>query len=125
MRKAGVVTVAVLAAIVLGAGWFALVADYSEGYRVGKIIKLSRKGYFFKTWEGTLDFGYLQNDSNAGVATRIWEFSVPGDDDGVRRQIDEAIAGDYKAKVWYREKYFKLPWRGDTSHFVYKVERAG
>jgi hypothetical protein len=124
MRKAGVV-IAVMAAIVLGAGWFALVADYSEGYRVGKIIKLSRKGYVFKTWEGTLDFGYLQNDPNAGVATRIWEFSVPGDDDNVRRQIDDAIAGDYKAKVWHREKYFKVPWRGDTTQFVYKVERAG
>jgi len=125
MRKAGVITAAVLVAIVLGGGWFALVADYSEGYRVGKIIKLSRKGYVFKTWEGTLDFGYLQNDPNAGVATRIWEFSVPADDDVVRRQIDDAIAGDYKAKVWYREKYFKLPWRGDTTQFVYKVERAG
>ena len=125
MRKAGVVTATVLAAVVLGAGWFTLAADYSEGYRVGKIIKLSRKGYVFKTWEGTLDFGYLQNDPNAGVATRIWEFSVPGDEDGVRRQIDDAIAGDYKAKVWYREKYFQLPWRGDTKQFVYKVERAG
>jgi hypothetical protein len=125
MRKAGVVTATVLVAIVLGAGWFVLAADYSEGYRVGKVIKLSRKGYVFKTWEGTLDFGYLQNDPDAGVATRIWEFSVPGDEDGVRRQIDDAIAGDYKAKIWYREKYFRLPWRGDTKHFVYKVERAG
>ena len=73
----------------------------------------------------TKDYGYLQTDPNAGVATRIWEFSVPGDDVGVRRQIDDAIAGDYKAKVWYREKYFRIPWIGDTREFVYKVERAG
>jgi len=124
MKKAAWVTVAVVVAILLGTGWFLLAADYSEGYRVGKIIKLSRKGYVFKTWEGTLDFGYLQNDPNVGVATRIWEFSVPGDE-AVRRQIDDAIAGDFKAKVWYREKYLQIPWLGDTKQFVYKVERAG
>jgi len=125
MKKAGLITAAVLAVALAGGGWLAFFADYSEGYRVGKIIKLSHKGYVFKTWEGTLDFGYLQNDPAAGVATRIWEFSVSGDQDDVRKQIDDAIAADYKAKVWYREKYFRLPWRGDTKHFVYRVEKAG
>ena len=123
MRKAATIAIAVLAVALLGGMWFAFVADYSDGYRVGKIIKLSRKGYVFKTWEGTLDFGYLQNDPDAGVATRIWDFSVSSDD--VTKDIDAAIAGDYKAKVWYHEKYLKLPWRGDTKYFVYKVERAG
>jgi len=125
MKKAGLIAAAVVAVALAGGVWFALFADYSEGYRVGKIIKLSHKGYVFKTWEGTLDFGYLQNDPDAGVATRIWDFSVAGDRDEVRREIDDAIAGDYKAKVWYHEKYLRLPWRGDTRHFVYKVERAG
>jgi hypothetical protein len=125
MKKAGLITAAVLAVALAGGGWLAFFADYSEGYRVGKIIKLSHKGYVFKTWEGTLDFGYLQNDPAAGVATRIWEFSVSGDQDDVLKQIDDAIAADYKAKVWYHEKYFRLPWRGDTKHFVYRVEKAG
>ena len=78
MKKAGLIAAAVLIVALLLGGWLALFADYSEGYRVGKIIKLSHKGYLFKTWEGTLDFGYLQNDPAAGVATRIWEFSVSG-----------------------------------------------
>jgi hypothetical protein len=125
MKKSGLIAAAVLIVAILVGGWVALFADYSEGYRVGKIIKVSHKGYLFKTWEGTLDFGYLQNDPAAGVATRIWEFSVLGDQEEVRKEIDAAIAGDYKAKVWYHEKYFQLPWRGDTKHFVYKVERAG
>ena len=123
MRKAATIAIAVLAVALLGGIWFAFVADYSDGYRVGKIIKLSRKGYVFKTWEGTLDFGYLQNDPDAGVATRIWDFSVSSDE--VTKDVDAAIAGDYKTKVWYHEKYLKLPWRGDTKYFVYKVERAG
>ncbi|HEX4884976.1 MAG TPA: 6-phosphogluconate dehydrogenase [Casimicrobiaceae bacterium] len=124
MKKA-LALVALVAVLLAGAvGWFVVAADYSEGFRVGKVIKLSHKGYVFKTWEGTLDFGYLQNDPDAGVATRIWDFSVAPGDDEVRRQIDTAIAGDYKVKLHYREKYVKLPWRGDTKHFVTKVERA-
>ena len=116
-----------IALVVIGGGgilWFAMSADYSEGYRVGKVIKLSHKGYVFKTWEGTLDFGYLQTDPEGGVATRIWDFSVaPGAGD-VRAQIDTAIAGDYKVKLHYEEKYVRLFWRGDTKHFITKVERA-
>jgi hypothetical protein len=123
--KKFLVTGALLAVlIVVGSVWLATIADYSEGYRVGKVIKLSNKGYVFKTWEGTLDFGYLQTDPQGGVATRIWDFSVAPGDEQVRKDIDSAIAGDYKVKLHYREKYVRLFWRGDTMHFVVKVERA-
>jgi len=124
MKKTLGVIALLVAVAVAGGVWLALYADYSDGYRVGRIIKLSRRGYVFKTWEGTLDFGYLQTDPQAGVATRIWDFSVPADGDDVRKDIDAAIAGDYKTKLLYREKYIQLPWRGETKYFVYKVERA-
>ncbi len=118
------VVLIVLALFALGA-WLAFYADYSEGYRVGKVIKLSRKGYMFKTWEGTLDFGYLQTDPEGGVATRIWDFSVAPGDGQVRRDIDAAIAKNDKVKLYYREKYVRLFWLGDTKHFVTRVEKAG
>ncbi|MDH5286577.1 MAG: 6-phosphogluconate dehydrogenase [Betaproteobacteria bacterium] len=124
MKKALGVFLALVVLVAAGVVWFALSADYSEGFRVGKVIKLSSKGYVFKTWEGTLDFGYLQTDPQGGVATRIWDFSVAPGDAAVRTDIDAAIAGDYKVKLHYREKYVRLFWRGDTKHFVTKVERA-
>jgi hypothetical protein len=124
MKKALGIFVVLLLVIAAGGLWFAVAADYSEGFRVGKVIKLSNKGVLFKTWEGTLDFGYLQTDPAGGVATRIWDFSVAPGDAQVRGDIDAAIAGDYKVKLHYREKYVKLFWRGDTNHFVTKVERA-
>lgn len=124
MKKAFTIFVALFLVVAAGGVWFAVAADYSEGFRVGKIIKLSHRGYVFKTWEGTLDFGYLQTDPTAGVATRIWDFSVAPDAADVRKQIDEAIAGDYKVKLHYREKYVKLFWRGETRYFVTGVERA-
>ena len=123
MKKLVALLIVVL--VVVGAAWFAFVGDYSDGYRVGQIIKLSHKGFIFKTWEGTLDFGYLQQDPNAGMATRLWDFSVRDGDDQVRRDIDSAISSNAKVKLYYREKYLHLPWRGDTKYFVDRVERAG
>src|ERR1700674_3783729 len=104
-------------------GWFAFAADYSDGYRVGQVIKLSRSGYVFKTWEGTLDFGFLQQDPTAGVATRLWDFSVHDDDEQGRKDIDAAISANRKVKLHYREKDFAWSWLGDTQHFVAKSER--
>jgi hypothetical protein len=61
----------------------------------------------------------------AGVATRLWDFSVRDDDEQVRKDIDAAISGNRKVKLHYREKYFRWSWLGDTKHFVDKVELAG
>lgn len=123
MKKLVALLIVVL--VIVAAGWFSFAADYSDGYRVGQIIKLSHKGYIFKTWEGTLDFGYLQQDPSAGVATRLWDFSVRDSDEQVRRDIDSAISSNAKVKLHYREKYFRWLWLGDTKYFVHKVERAG
>lgn len=119
------IALVVVVLILVSTGWIAFEADYSDGYRVGQTIKLSHKGYIFKTWEGTLDFGYLQQDPTGGVATRLWDFSVKDSDEQVRKDIDTAIAANAKVKLYYREKYFRWPWLGDTKHFVTKVERAG
>jgi hypothetical protein len=50
MKKALGVFLALVVLVAAGVVWFALSADYSEGFRVGKVIKLSSKGYVFKTW---------------------------------------------------------------------------
>jgi len=119
------VALVVVLSVVIGAAWIALAADYSDGYRVGQVIKLSRSGYVFKTWEGTLDFGFLQQDPTLGTATRLWDFSVRDGDDAVRKAIDDAIAVNAKVKLFYHEKYFRWSFFGDTKHFVYRLERVG
>src|SRR5690606_22893480 len=52
---------------------FLMYASYGDGYRVGTILKLARKGVIFKTWEGELSQGFLESapDVSAGVGTRI------------------------------------------------------
>ena len=39
-----IIALVVVVLLLAGFGWFAFVADYSDGYRVGQVIKLSRSG---------------------------------------------------------------------------------
>ncbi len=92
---------------------------YSKGDRIGYIYKFSNKGYLFKTNEGILKTGFV-NIGNTSTPNEEWAFSVA--DDSVASQItnlDQRIA----VKLYYREYYTKIFFRGDTKYFVYKMEK--
>ncbi|MCS7017971.1 MAG: hypothetical protein RMJ87_01890 [Cytophagales bacterium] len=55
MKKFLIISSLILVLALIGGVWFAYFASYSEGYRVGKVMKISRKGVLFKTWEGQLN----------------------------------------------------------------------
>lgn len=97
---------------------FAVFANYSDGYRAGTIIKMSEKGMIFKTAEGQLNTGSF----GGGL---IWDFSVKRGDTAVLRQIEQAVDGGYRVKLYYKEKFYRLGILGDTKYFVYKVESVG
>lgn len=91
---------------------------YSKGDRIGYIYKFSHKGYLFKTDEGILKTGFV-NIGNTSTPNEEWAFSV--DNDSVAKQItniDQRIA----VKVFYKEYYTTLFYKGDTKYFVYKIE---
>jgi len=59
-------------------------SNYSNGTRVGKVIKFGEKTNFYggyKSWEGALqmsEFGLQsQNQVNSTVSGNVWEFSIP------------------------------------------------
>lgn len=110
-----VTTRIIIAAIFLAISGFLVYANinFSEGNRVGKVVKLSKKGVMFKTWEGE-----LQQEDNPDK----WEFSIQGSQEQVRTNIDEAIEANKRVKLFYKEKYITFPWRGDTKYLIYKVE---
>ncbi|NQY06279.1 MAG: hypothetical protein HRT68_08875, partial [Flavobacteriaceae bacterium] len=51
---------------------------YSEGSRAGQLIKISKKGILFKTYEGQLNTGGFQ--MSEGIQGNIWEFSITDED---------------------------------------------
>ncbi|MDJ1505551.1 hypothetical protein [Xanthocytophaga agilis] len=100
-----------------------LFGSNSDGTRAGTIVKLSHKGVVFKTMEGQLNLGGLTYDSGS-PASSLWDFSVDEDDKEVIDALKEANLNGHRVMLYYKEKFYKLPWRGETKYFVYKVEKA-
>ena len=70
-------------------GWFLYTANYSEGSRSGRLIKISRKGVVFKTWEGQMDVGGISTPGAPGQITSMWEFTVPADEAELLERLDQ------------------------------------
>lgn len=95
-------------------GYFSFIyfVPYSEGQRSGELIKISRKGVVFKTWEGEMSQGIS--------GAQIFSFSIGTKD---KELIDkmEQLQGKY-VKLDYVERYRAFSWWGDTRYFVTGVE---
>ena len=91
---------------------FIYYVPYSEGVRSGELIKFSRKGVLFKTWEGEVSQGIS--------GAQIFTFSVLDRDEDVIMSLREA-EGQY-VKLDYEERYTTFFWWGETNYFITKVE---
>ena len=98
--------------------------SFSEGYRAGVIMKMSRKGVFFKTFEGQMNMGGVQSGADGDLST-VWNFSVNRNDQEVLDGIEKAVDNGDRVKLYYEEKYMQLDMFGDTEYFITKVERVG
>lgn len=107
--------------VLLGIMYYISFGSYSEGKRAGFVLKLSKKGYIFKTYEGELRLGGLYDGEGIMNATE-WAFSVSSKNQEAIKKLEEAIATGQRASLTYEEKFFILPWNGDTKFFVTSVE---
>jgi len=112
-----------LGIIILLIGIYFLFGNYSTGTRAGTVVKLSNKGVVFKTVEGQLNLGGYTLDSGS-PASSLWDFTVNTDEEQVIQALEEANLNGQRVKLYYKEKFYRLPWRGDTKYFIYKVEKA-
>lgn len=103
----------VLALVLVFTAYFSFVyfATYSEGNRSGELIKFSKKGYVFKTWEGELSQGIS--------GAQIFKFSVMDNEEAVIQQMKD-LQGEY-VKVTYVERYRTFPWWGETNYYITEV----
>jgi hypothetical protein len=112
--------------LIIAIGIFSLFAfgTYSKGEKAGTLVKLSEKGVIFKTWEGELNTYMVVSDQAAASAavTNLFTFSVLSSDKEVIETIQSAIHSGHRITLYYKEKYFKFPWNGDTKYFIYKAE---
>lgn len=95
--------------------------NYSNGERIGVITQFSETGLIWKSWEGHLNV--TQTGMNSSVP---FDFSIDNDrpDQQVIKTLDSAAQYGWKVKLVYHETAGKN-WfhnRGETSHFITKVE---
>lgn len=107
--------------IVGSALYYVTFGYFSDGTRVGSLIKLSRKGYVFKTYEGQLQVGGM-TEGTGSFNSSTWDFSVDGSNDAVVNSLNEGMKMGQRVSLHYEEKFFQLPWNGDTKYFVVSVE---
>ncbi|MBK9459319.1 MAG: hypothetical protein KA783_05330 [Chitinophagales bacterium] len=103
---------------VIGLGLFFWISSwtYSEGNRAGYLVKISEKGYVFKTYEGQLSLGPL-GSFNAMNPTNVWAFSAGSNAYKELQQYE----GKY-VTLHYREILRNFPWQGDTKYIVDDVD---
>ncbi|HNR06661.1 MAG TPA: hypothetical protein PKM27_05040 [Saprospiraceae bacterium] len=123
IKKYMIRTLVVLLLLLVAAGAFFTLVPYSDGMRAGQVIKLTKKGVIFKTWEGELNLLLMPSTNTQGTLTpNVWNFSVLNKD--IANKVMQASATGERLELYYKERYFKFPWQGDTRYFVYEVKSA-
>lgn len=112
---------AVITALVLIVSWFIYYficgMTYSEGTRSGILTKMSKKGFVFKTYEGELIVGGLNQGDGAVMPATTFKFSVTE-----KPVYDLLEAGQGKKVVLHYKQVIKnFFWQGETDYFVHQV----
>lgn len=89
---------------------------YSAGDRTGVVVKLSKTGYIWKTWEGEMNLGGVSNNRANSAVPTVWRFSVPNDD--LAMQGLELVVSGEKSTVAYTEVWKAPFWHGDTDFMI-------
>ena len=119
--KRGLIVIALLII-----GFLALLywGTYERGVMAGRILRISEKGYLFKTYEAKLSiesFGALRGTS---PIAETFDFSVSTKQDSIVKQLQEVALTGERVNIHYIKRYIRVPWRGSTKYFAVEVERV-
>lgn len=123
MKKTLIILLAIILIGGIAVGSFYYFGSYSEGTRAGTIVKVSKRGTFFKTSEGQLNMESFGAVSSAKQLNEIFEFSIDRNNDSIYNLLEEVSLSGERVNVRYKEMFVKVPWRGDTKYFVSGVDR--
>ena len=101
------------------------VPNYSEGSRVGVITKLSYKGIFFKSWEGSINQGGTKvradSDGNSIVVANAIDFNVQ--DPIVIARLTQAYKTGKRVEIVYAQ-WLVSPITQESAYVVVDVKEA-
>jgi hypothetical protein len=88
---------------------------YGDGSRVGVIKKLSKRGFFCKTWEGEM----LLSADNV-MQPETWSFSI--DSDAVAAQVKENLVSGKRVELVYKQIVMTTPCSPDSGYRILEVK---
>ena len=114
MIKVLVIILVVAIAGLAGYSWLSLHWAYSTGDRAGFVQKLSKKGWFCKTWEGEMAMVTMP-----GTVSEKFYFTVPQDATAakINASLGKRVAMHFEQHKWLPSSCF-----GDTEYFVDSVQ---
>ena len=98
---------------------------YDEGLRAGIVLRISKKGMLFKTYEGQLNLQTFGALKGANPIMESFDFSVDPTETQVIKDLEAVALSGERVNLHYVKRYSTFPWRGDTKYFITKVERLG
>ena len=107
-------TIAAIAGVIILISLMLFLSGFSNGVRYGNLIKLSEKGFIFKTYEGTLKIG-----DEATVNAWVFNFSI--EDTDLAEELLKNVGRD--VIITYEQRYFT--WFYDTDYFVVDFKIKG
>lgn len=97
---------------------------YDEGVRAGTVLRISKKGMIFKTYEGQLNVQTFGSFKGENPIMEAFDFSVSTEDEEVIAELQDVALSGERVNLHYMARYATFPWRGDTKYFITKVERV-
>jgi hypothetical protein len=122
-----IVKITFITLLILGVGVLSFMywGVYDEGIRAGTILRISKKGMLFKTYEGQLNLQTFGALKGTNPIMEAFDFSVEVNEASVIQQLQEAALSGERVNLHYIKRYTTFPWRGDTKYFIVNVERSG
>jgi hypothetical protein len=111
--------------LIIGVFTFLYFSIYDEGVRAGNVVRISKKGIIFKTYEGQLNlqsFGALKGTT---PFAETFDFSVENNKPEIIRELEAVALSGERVNLHYIKRYNIFPWRGETKYFIISVEREG
>jgi hypothetical protein len=96
---------------------------YDEGLRAGNVLRISKKGMIFKTYEGQLNLQTFGALKGANPIMESFDFSVEPSNEQVIKDLEAVALTGERVNLHYVKRYATFPWRGDTKYFITRVER--
>ncbi|HUH75509.1 MAG TPA: hypothetical protein VLZ75_14035 [Chitinophagales bacterium] len=124
MKKTLSIITALIVVISIAIFSFYYFGYYEEGDMSGKVMRISQKGFVFKTYEGKINlesFGALRG---ASPIQEVFDFSVEKSNQEVINTLQEVSLTGERVNLHYVKRYAKFFWRGDTQYFVDSVTRS-